>query len=389
MKLTAIITVLACAVVTVCGARPAPADGVVHARFFHTDCDECRRVKLVLERLSEEHGTALVIHNYDFSVPSNYLLMVQLEQALGVRENQPVAVYVGTNYLYGVGAITERLGELVRAGRAAGGVGLWEPGCAAEEGAAPANAAPEDAVVKRYRTFSLGVILSAGLLDGINPCAFATLVLFVTMLSCYKATWREVISCTLVFAAAVFATYFALGAGLAETVRVVQRARGLAAALHWGMVALCVVFAVVSIRDAWRIHRSGRAEEAVLGLPASWREKIARLLGAHVGRKRWLAGVFGVGVIVSLLESICTGQVYVPTLTYMVRTTPERWQALSMLAAYNAMFVMPLLGLGGALALGVRSQRIVEWQKKHAVPARVIMAGLFGALALVLVLTGK
>jgi len=268
-------------------------------------------------------------------------------------------------------------------------VGLWEPGRGAGEGAAPESAVPEDAVVQRFRTFSVGVILTAGLLDGINPCAFATLVLFVTMLSCYKATWQEVISCTLVFAAAVFGTYFALGAGLAEMVRVVQRARGLATALHWGMVALCVVFAVLSARDAWRIHRSGRAEEAVLGLPAGWRENIARLLGAHVGRKRWLAGVFGVGVIVSLLESICTGQVYVPTLTYMVRTTSERWQALSMLAAYNLMFVMPLLGLGGALALGVRSQRIVAWQKEHAVAARVIMAVLFGALALVLVLTGE
>lgn len=387
MRRTTVLVGLWCAAAIGFCAGATYGEGVVHVRYFHTDCEECRKVKVMLDKLAEEHGAALVIHAYDFSVPSNYLLMVRLEEALRVRENQPVAVYVGTNYLYGVGAIMERLGELVRAGRAAGGVELWEPGSDAAAGHTVAE--PVDPVVQRYRTFSVGVVLSAGLLDGINPCAFATLVLFVTMLSCYKATWQEVVACTLVFAAAVFATYFALGVGLAETVRFMQRARVLALGLHWGMVGVCVIFAVLSVRDAWAIHRKGRAEEAVLGLPASWREKIARLLGAHVGRKRWLAGVFGVGVVVSLLESICTGQVYVPTLTYMVRTTPERWQAMSLLALYNLMFIVPLLALGGALALGVRSQRIVEWQKKHAVPARVVMAMLFGGLAAVLVLTGK
>lgn len=387
MRRATLLVALACAVTIALCTRTTYAEGVVHVRYFHTDCEECRKVKVVLDKLAEEHGAALVVHGYDFSVPSNYLLMVKLEQALGVQENQPVAVYVGTNYLYGVVAITERLGELVRAGRAAGGVGLWEP--VSEAAPEQGGAEPADPVVQRYRTFSLGVILSAGLLDGINPCAFATLVLFVTMLSCYKATWQEVVACTLVFAAAVFATYFVLGVGLAETVRFVQRVRVLAQVLHWGMVGVCVVFAGLSVRDAWVIHRKGRAEEAVLGLPVGWREKIARLLGAHVGRKRFLAGVFGVGVIVSLLESVCTGQVYVPTLMYMVRTTSERWHAMVLLAAYNFMFIVPLLALGGALALGVRSQRLVEWQKKHAVPARLVMAALFGALATVLVMTGK
>ncbi len=357
-------------------AAPAAPPDAVHVRYFHTDCEDCRRARVALDALRAQHGAALVVHAYDFLVPSNYLLMVQLEQALGVKENQPVAAYVGTNHLYGVRAITEELGALVAAGRAAGGVPLWQPGAAAGH--------EDDAVVQRFRSFSLWVVLSAGLFDGVNPCAFATLVLFVTMLSCYKATWREVLSCTIVFAAAVFLTYFCLGVGLAATLRVAQQARGLAVALHWGMVALCAVFAVLSLRDAWKIHRAGRAEHTALGLPASWRERIARLLGAHVGRKRWLAGVFGVGVVVSLLESICTGQVYVPTLAYMVRNTSDRYAALGLLALYNFMFIVPLLVLGGALVFGVRSQQIVNWQRTHAVHARVLMALLFGALATVL-----
>ncbi|MCX7847906.1 MAG: hypothetical protein N2595_07755, partial [bacterium] len=237
--------------------------------------------------------------------------------------------------------------------------------------------------------FGFGLVASAGFLDGINPCALATLVLFLTMLSCYRARWDEVVVCTLVFAGAVFLTYFGLGVGLLQGMRFVTRMHAAAMVLHWGMVVMCGVCAVLSVRDGCVVWRKGDERDAMLGLPASWRERIARLLGAHVGRRRWLVGVFGVGIIVSLLESICTGQVYVPTLAYVVRTTSERWRGLGLLALYNVMFIMPLLGLGGAVALGVRSQWIMEWQKRHAVASRLMMAALFATLGTVLVVTGK
>ena len=73
MKISVIIIALACAGAASFGARPAQADGVVHVRYFHTDCEECRRVKRVLERLSEEHGTALVTVSYThLTLPTIY-----------------------------------------------------------------------------------------------------------------------------------------------------------------------------------------------------------------------------------------------------------------------------------------------------------------------------
>lgn len=360
--------------------------GEVHVRLFHTDCPECRRVKRVIEDVKGRYGDRVVVHEYDFlREKKNYALMVRLENALGVRANEPVAVYVGTNYLYGVKAIEEGFEGLVRAGLGAGGVGLWEP----REAGEPAATGEKDEVRERFRGFSVALVAVAGFLDGLNPCAFATLVLFVTLLSCYRANWRDVLVCTGLFAGAVFLTYFWLGVGLAEGLRFIERVRAGGVVLHWLVVGLCVVFGAVSVRDAWVVWQRGEAREAVLGLPASWREKIARLLGEHVGRRRWLVGVFGVGVVVALLESVCTGQVYVPTLTYMLRVSEVRHEAALLLVLYNFSFIVPLLALGGGLALGLRSQWVVEWQKRHGVLTRVLMAGLFMTLAAVLVVTGK
>jgi cytochrome c biogenesis protein CcdA len=160
-----------------------------------------------------------------------------------------------------------------------------------------------------------------------------------------------------------------------------------AAGINTALIAVCVICAVLSVRDAWKVWQAGKQDDTALGLPHSWRDKISRLLSQYAGRRRWLAGVFGVGVVVSLIESICTGQVYVPTLNYIVRTGTARTEALVLLALYNLMFIVPLLLLTALAAHGLNSKRLLTWQNSHAVSMRVGMAGLFAGLAVLLVLT--
>jgi cytochrome c biogenesis protein CcdA len=51
----------------------------------------------------------------------------------------------------------------------------------------------------------------------------------------------------------------------------------------------------------------------------------------------------GVGLLVGAVELACTGQIYFPTLTYMVQNTNYGITSILLLIAYNIMFVLPLI----------------------------------------------
>ena len=63
---------------------------------------------------------------------------------------------------------------------------------------------------------SLGVVLSAALIDGVNPCAFATIIFFLSYLHIARRSRREILQVGAAFIIGVFVTYFAMGAGLIQ-----------------------------------------------------------------------------------------------------------------------------------------------------------------------------
>jgi cytochrome c biogenesis protein CcdA len=378
-----LVVLVACALAAAVNAAPA-----VHVRFFHTECEECARVRGVLDDISGRYAGRIVIHDYDYMVPSNYLLLVELETALGITVEQPVGVYVGSNAVYGVEQIEAHVEPLIVAGLEYG-VPLWLPVSGTNAAVSVEEQPPDEsnAVVQRYRRFTPLAVAGAGLIDGVNPCAFATLVLFISLLTVYSNSKRDIIATGLVFAAAIFLTYFLLGLALHGLLAWVRAIPFAARSINLLLIAVCVVCAILSARDAWKVWQAGKQEDMALGLPHSWREKISRLLSQYTGRRRWLLGVFAVGIVVSLIESVCTGQVYVPTLNYIVRSGAERAAALTLLVLYNIMFVVPLLLLTVLAAQGLNSRRLLTWQSSHAVSVRLGMAGLFVLLAVLLVVT--
>ena len=50
-----------------------------------------------------------------------------------------------------------------------------------------------------------------------------------------------------------------------------------------------------------------------------------------------------VGFLIGVVELACTGQIYFPTLTYMIQNTQYGFKGIILLIAYNIMFVLPLI----------------------------------------------
>ena len=101
--------------------------------------------------------------------------------------------------------------------------------------------------------------------------------------------------------------------------------------------------------------------------------------------RRLFLGSFAIGGLVTLLESICTGQFYVPTLVYMSRQAAGGRQALGLLVLYNVMFVIPHVVVFAAAYRGVTNERLLAWSRANAVWSKVLLGLGFAALAGLLV----
>lgn len=228
-----------------------------------------------------------------------------------------------------------------------------------------------------------GTISAAALADSINPCAFATIIVLVAMMSSAKRTKREIVSVCLAFTASVYLTYFCIGLFLYKVIAEINSRGGwylyAADIVYYLAFLLCVVFGVLCAWDAYRLFSGRAAEEMTLQLPKAFKKRINVAMAKGV-RARWLVlGVFVAGVSVSFLEAACTGQVYLPTI--LIIAEASFWQSMLLLAWYNLLFVMPLLIIFGLVLVGVTSQQLAEFFKRHVAWTKV-------ALALVFILMG-
>ena len=98
-----------------------------------------------------------------------------------------------------------------------------------------------------------------------------------------------------------------------------------------------------------------------------------------------LPGTFLIGCLVTLLESACTGQVYVPTLVLMSREAGagSRWFLLLLL--YNVMFILPLLILFLAAWRGTTLSVFLHWSKANVVQSKIALGVFFLLLVSILI----
>lgn len=91
------------------------------------------------------------------------------------------------------------------------------------------------------------------------------------------------------------------------------------------------------------------------------------------------------GFLVSIIEAVCTGQVYLPTIIFVLKTAVLKLQALAYILIYNIMFILPLVAIFLFALLGVTSEQFARFLKKHLVAIKIVMAVLFFTLGIVLV----
>jgi cytochrome c biogenesis protein CcdA len=250
----------------------------------------------------------------------------------------------------------------------------------AAPGGIPRAAAPRtERAAGLTEELALLPVLAAGLIDGINPCAFTTLIFLLASLALAGRGRREVLLIGAIFSAAVFLTYFLIGLGFFAALRAATAVPVISTVLRWVLVAALAVFAGLSVYDYTRI-RAGRPKEILLQLPTVLKKRIHSSIRTRVRAVALAGSSMVLGFLVSIFEFACTGQVYLPTLAYLVRVD-RRLSAMLLLALYNLCFILPLLAVFAGSYLGVSSARIAAAFQAHMGKVKLGLAVVFAGLA--------
>lgn len=228
---------------------------------------------------------------------------------------------------------------------------------------------------------TLPAVLVAGLIDGINPCAFTVLLLFITALlttvqAGAAAQLRHVRLRMLgmggIYIAAVFITYLALGAGLLASFNGVARQ-------HWparlGALA-AIFFGLWMLKDfflpnwGWRLQAPARVGE----------------MARHAARRATVPALVSGGFLIGLCTVPCSGAVYLGVLS-LLALQPTAWLGYGYLVLYNVVFILPLVGILLLASARPALNRLAHWNLHHKEWVRLALASGVVAMGLLILAT--
>jgi len=121
--------------------------------------------------------------------------------------------------------------------------------------------------------------------------------------------------------------------------------------------------------------------EMTLSLPHSLRMRINRVIRQTCRARATVWAAFVTGLVVSIIELACTGQVYLPTIIFVMGVPQLQVRAFLYLLLYNLMFILPLVVVFILAFRGTTSRQLTRFLQARAAPVKLAMSGLFFALA--------
>ncbi|MBL7160903.1 MAG: hypothetical protein ISS93_03590 [Candidatus Aenigmarchaeota archaeon] len=325
--------------------------------FYGEGCPHCGKVIPFIVQLNSEHQD-IDIHIFEiYSNRSNALLLNELFTEYNIPDAKRgiPAVFVGESFISGDNPILEG----------------FEAELQKNQGAScPLSTSGE------IGTISLATVIGAALVDSINPCAIAVLLILLGALLA-SGDRRKALKAGLAFSVAIYIVYFLFGLGLFSALQIT----GLSYWFYKVVGLFAIAVGLINIKDYFWYGGGG----FVMEVPRGWRPRMKKMLNSVTTP----AGAFIVAFAVSLFELPCTGGPYIFILGLLAERTTQL-AAIPILLLYNVFFILPLIVITLLLYRGFTDvEKAGEWKERnirrlHLIAGIVMLAlGLAVALGIV------
>ncbi|MBN1455436.1 MAG: hypothetical protein JW945_04215 [Methanomicrobia archaeon] len=311
----------------------AAAQGSVPVYYFYgADCAHCREITPQIEALEAVYPqldlyTLEISRNESNSDLFNTFIMAYNPPAVDIP-----AAFVGTTALIGYELTKERLATEIAY-------------CLEHECPDPLAVVGEtgDQEQETNDPSLLLMLVGTALVEGINPCGFAVLIVLLASLLMIKSK-RGVLIIGITFIATVFVTHMLVGFGIMEFYLVA----GITPVMRAMIIAIVIPAGLINVLDFWR-------EKSTLAIPAFIKPTLGNL--ARYGS---IPAAVLLGVLSTIAGLPCTGPIYLAMLDLMA-SVPTK--TVFYLIIYNLCYALPLFVILVVVYRETSAEDVDAWRK--------------------------
>lgn len=361
-------------------------DKLVLQFFGSPTCGECLDIKqAILFPAQKAHSDKIDLRIYDVDSDSGFALLMKLEESYGVKASAAIELFFPDTFLCGSDDILKHGQRFIDYHLA--NPETWRSSSDVQNISSHGENLSGN-LKEKFNSFSFVSIVAAGLIDGINPCAIATMIFLVSFLATKKRSRKETLTIGLCFTGAVFLTYLLLGIGAFRVITALDQYRWFSKGIRWSAVGFAGIVGLISFADALRFSKTRKTQDITLQLPKAVKLRIHKVISGNLSGKQLATGAIVTGFLVTLLEAVCTGQVYLPTIVLMTKQQGLRFIGWFYLLFYNFLFVVPLLIIMLLGYYGMKWEKLAKTTQKNLVAIKICFGIVLIGLAAFLAIAG-
>ena len=210
-------------------------------------------------------------------------------------------------------------------------------------------------------------VFAAGLFAGFNPCLLAILAFLASSMLASTGRRRNILAMVVAFSLGMFMVYIVIGVGLFS----VLQEKSTASMIRSVLAAVLLVLGLMQLEDARRLQSGGASL-----FRTDWTKKYVH----SVVTSQRLSSYFLLGAFFSLVRAPCVGGIYIAIIG-MISSQGYASSGLFYLVIYNVGIALPVLLIGGIIALGMSPEQVDNFRNKHRVAIRLITGFTLIAMA--------
>lgn len=292
-------------------------------------CSECAATEEYIEKLK---NLGVKVVEVDISKSGNTELFFKYSEVYDVKTTTVPLIFSGDNYYHSYNTIKNEFDDIVS--------NSTKPLLEVEY--TTVDTSKYEGIVGYL------FVLFGGLIDGVNPCAMAMLILFVGLLLGAKAKKSTMINVSIAYIFGLFITYFALGLFLMEFINKLSPfISNLSFYISIFIIVFALFFFALNLYDYF-VSKNKDYKKIKNQLPKPiqrFNKKIISFFSDKLNNKNLFVVYllsFTLAVIIALTEFLCTGQVYLPIIMLIIEHSTGVEGTIKLLL-YNIMFVVPLI----------------------------------------------
>ena len=332
--------------------------------FYGTGCSHCAKVEPLIQKLAAKYPQFNLKSFEIYFNSDNQKLFNDFMSRYGVDEKSQgiPAVFISNKVLIGEKPIANNLENEIKNVIKNGAV------CPLTYNMVEGNIYQISPTKKIELT--LPAVISAALIDSINPCAFSVLIFLLVYLMALGAR-KRILKIGLTYIIVVFIVYFLSGLGLFSIIQTTH----LTKFVYYIAAVIAILAGLVDVKDFFWYGKGFSLE-----IPESRKGIIEKNI-----KKASIPAAIMLGILVSLFELPCTGGVYLAILS-LLSTKMTLAAGIPYLLLYNLIFVLPLFVILFIVYKGVNPERAEKWRLEKRKWMKLAMGLLMIILGIIMLL---